>query len=164
MVRVWDVSSGKCMRTLEGHSFGVKAVLWSSDDSRICSGSNDNTVRVWDVSSGECLWTSSVVLLFDLRFASLDLALWSFYAFFVISEYRFTEVCFFKPHKTLLCPCVFRSGLLPVGLNFLRPGLSLSPVDNHVIHFLRRDALEALLLLVCCMFWACWRIDFQFYL
>jgi len=49
------VSSGKCIQTLEGHSYRVIAVSWSSDDTRICSGSFDGTVRVWEVSSGKCM-------------------------------------------------------------------------------------------------------------
>jgi len=49
--------SGECLRTLEGHSRYVNAVSWSSDGSRVCSGSSDKTVRVWEVSSGECIRT-----------------------------------------------------------------------------------------------------------
>jgi len=56
-VRVWEVSSGKRMQTLKGHSWHVNAVSWSSDDSRICSGGRDKTVRVWEVSSGKCMHT-----------------------------------------------------------------------------------------------------------
>jgi len=55
-VQVWEVSSGECMQTLEGHSSGVNAVSWSRDDSRICSG-DDTAVRVWEVSSGKCVQT-----------------------------------------------------------------------------------------------------------
>jgi len=54
---VVEVSSGKCIRTLEGHSQRVNAVSWSADGTRICSGSDDNTVRVGEVSSGECIQT-----------------------------------------------------------------------------------------------------------
>jgi len=57
MVRVWEVSSGECIQTLEGHSDDVTAVLWSSEGTRICSGSVDKTVRVWEVSSWECIRT-----------------------------------------------------------------------------------------------------------
>jgi len=56
-LRVWDVSSGECIRILEGHSSFVRAVSWSSDGNRICSGSDDKTVRVWEVSGGQCIRT-----------------------------------------------------------------------------------------------------------
>jgi len=55
VIHVWEVSSGECIRTLEGHSSNVYAVSWSSDGTRICSGGGDSTVRVWEVSSGECI-------------------------------------------------------------------------------------------------------------
>jgi len=57
VIHVWEVSSGECIRTLEGHSDWVTEVSWSSDGTRICSGSDDDTVKVWEVSSGECIRT-----------------------------------------------------------------------------------------------------------
>jgi len=109
---------------------------------------------------GPPLWASastSVLLCWTWHFGQPP-----FYAFFVISESFFHvrwSFASFKPHKTVcfvFVPCnvqfttflfiFFRRGLLPVGLNSLRPLLSLSPVhpnlavavDNRVIHFLRR--------------------------
>ena len=55
-VRVWDASSGVCLRVLEGHTRGVYSVT-ALGDGRLASASNDNTVRVWDASSGVCLET-----------------------------------------------------------------------------------------------------------
>jgi WD40 repeat protein len=42
---------------LEGHTDHVNSVAFSSDDSRIVSGSTDQTVRVWDAISGGVLQT-----------------------------------------------------------------------------------------------------------
>jgi WD40 repeat protein len=53
-VRVWDASSGVCLRVLEGHTNWVNSVT-ALGDGRLASASEDNTVRVWDVSSGVCL-------------------------------------------------------------------------------------------------------------
>jgi WD40 repeat protein len=56
-VRVWDVASGQCTATLEGHTASVYSVALTSDGTRAVSGSDDNTVRVWDVASGQCTAT-----------------------------------------------------------------------------------------------------------
>ena len=37
--------------TLEGHTWGVNSVVFSSDGKTIASGSDDNTVRIWDVET-----------------------------------------------------------------------------------------------------------------
>jgi WD40 repeat protein len=50
-VRVWDVQTGECQSTLEGHSDGVESVVFSPDGSRVASGSHDGTVRAWDIAS-----------------------------------------------------------------------------------------------------------------
>jgi WD40 repeat protein len=50
-VRVWDIQTGECQYTLEGHSGSVKSVVFSPDGLRVASGSNNMTVRVWDITS-----------------------------------------------------------------------------------------------------------------
>jgi WD40 repeat protein len=54
-VRMWDVDTGHCLRTLEGHKHPVLSVGLSGDGRRAISGSEDKTVRVWDVETGLCL-------------------------------------------------------------------------------------------------------------
>ncbi|KAF2476795.1 WD40 repeat-like protein [Lindgomyces ingoldianus] len=56
-VKIWDVSSGKCLSTLKGHSNPISSVAFSHDSTRLASGSYDRTVKIWDVSSGKCLST-----------------------------------------------------------------------------------------------------------
>ncbi len=51
-VRVWDVSSGVCIKTVEGHTGDVTSVALSGDGLKAVSGSEDRTVRVWDITSG----------------------------------------------------------------------------------------------------------------
>ena len=42
---VWDLASGECKSTLEGHTNLVLSVAISPDGKTIVSGSGDNTVR-----------------------------------------------------------------------------------------------------------------------
>jgi WD40 repeat protein len=56
-VRVWSVISGACLLTLNGHTSSASAVNFSSDNSKIVSGSWDHSVRVWDAVSGILLQT-----------------------------------------------------------------------------------------------------------
>ena len=50
---------------LKGHTGSVSSVAFSSDGTRIVSGSTDNSVRVWDVSTG----ILNNVFIGDARFA-----------------------------------------------------------------------------------------------
>ena len=56
-IKVWDVATGACLQTLEGHADAVYSVCVSADGSRLFSGSDDNTIKVWDVATGACLQT-----------------------------------------------------------------------------------------------------------
>ena len=57
MLKVWDVATGKCVATLEGHSKGVMCVAVLPDGRRVVSGSEDKTLKVWDIETGKCLAT-----------------------------------------------------------------------------------------------------------
>ena len=55
-LKVWSSESGRCLRTLTGHTGGV----WSSQLSPhniIISGSTDRTLKVWSAFDGTCLHT-----------------------------------------------------------------------------------------------------------
>jgi WD40 repeat protein len=54
-LRLWDLATGATLRTLEGHTSGVRAVAVLADGSRALSGSYDHTLRLWDLVTGECL-------------------------------------------------------------------------------------------------------------
>ncbi len=52
-VRIWDARSGAQLAVLRGHKSDVLAVDFSTNGTRIVSGSSDSTVRLWDASTGE---------------------------------------------------------------------------------------------------------------
>ncbi|MBZ5620423.1 MAG: NACHT domain-containing protein [Acidobacteriia bacterium] len=58
-LKIWDVASGDCLRTLVGHSSYVSGCAWSPDGRRVLSASRDKTLRIWDADSGDCQLTLS---------------------------------------------------------------------------------------------------------
>nr|CDI55889.1 related to MET30-involved in regulation of sulfur assimilation genes and cell cycle progression [Melanopsichium pennsylvanicum 4] len=88
-LKIWDVRTGRCVRTLFGHVEGV----WSLDVDklRIASASHDRTIKIWDRDTGFCQNTLvghkgavTCVSLSDDKIVSGsddgDLRLWSFAA------------------------------------------------------------------------------------
>ncbi|KAF2178772.1 WD40 repeat-like protein, partial [Zopfia rhizophila CBS 207.26] len=59
-IKIWDASSGECLRTLEGHGSSVNSVAFSHDSAGLASASDDKTVKIWNASSGECLHTLGI--------------------------------------------------------------------------------------------------------
>jgi F-box/WD-40 domain protein MET30 len=51
-IRLWDITTGKCLKTLFGHVEGVWAL--AADTLRVVSGAEDRMVKVWDARTGKC--------------------------------------------------------------------------------------------------------------
>ena len=56
-IRVWEISSGKCVRLLcrGGHAAPVCALAVSSDGAMLASGGDDHAVLLWQLSEGRLL-------------------------------------------------------------------------------------------------------------
>lgn len=54
-VKIWDVKTGKCIRTQFGHIEGVWSI--AADTFRVISGSHDKSIKIWDLQNGQCMHT-----------------------------------------------------------------------------------------------------------
>jgi WD40 repeat protein len=54
---LWELSTGRCLHTFEGHTSWVLSVSLSADGRFALSGSDDTTLKLWEVSTGRCLRT-----------------------------------------------------------------------------------------------------------
>ncbi|MEH2003001.1 MAG: WD40 repeat domain-containing protein [Nostoc sp.] len=58
-IRLWNPRTGDPLRTLYGHSGGVKSVIISPDGEILFSGSTDKTIKIWHLATGKVLHTLS---------------------------------------------------------------------------------------------------------
>jgi WD40 repeat protein len=52
-ISLWDVESGKIIKTLEGHQDFVRALAFSPEGRRLASASMDKSIRVWNLDEGK---------------------------------------------------------------------------------------------------------------
>jgi WD40 repeat protein len=53
IIRVWEVTTGREVVTLTGHSFSICGLCFSPDGRVLASASYDGTIRIWDMMTGE---------------------------------------------------------------------------------------------------------------
>ena len=46
-IKIWDTSSGTCIKTLKGHTHSVNSLCLLTDGT-LASGSYDNTIKIWE--------------------------------------------------------------------------------------------------------------------
>ncbi len=72
-LKLWDLATGRALRTLEGHSDSLCAVAVTADGKRAVSASSDKTLRVWNlatslpIASFDCDGPASCCALADER-------------------------------------------------------------------------------------------------
>ena len=50
--KLWEMATGRELRTFQGHTGSVTSVAFTSDGRWLVSGSEDKTIRVWEVATG----------------------------------------------------------------------------------------------------------------
>ena len=53
LIHLWDPTTGKELKRLDGHKGPVWTIAFSPDGDRLASGGNDCTIRIWRVASGK---------------------------------------------------------------------------------------------------------------
>lgn len=56
-IKLWNLSTGREIRTLKGHKHIILSVAFSPDSSTLASGSQDKTIKVWNLLTGEVIHT-----------------------------------------------------------------------------------------------------------
>lgn len=56
---LWDIQTGKVVRTFSGHTMLVASIAFSPDGSKVLTGGLDRTAELWDASNGTLLRTFS---------------------------------------------------------------------------------------------------------
>ncbi|MEG4863167.1 MULTISPECIES: serine/threonine-protein kinase [unclassified Microcoleus] len=54
---LWDLKTGRRIRTIAAHQAAVNAIAFSSDSKTLATGSDDKTVRLWNTKTGSRLRT-----------------------------------------------------------------------------------------------------------
>ncbi|MFN9835189.1 MAG: WD40 repeat domain-containing protein, partial [Pseudanabaena sp.] len=56
-VKIWDVSTGKCLDTLHKHTNRVWAVAFHPQENLVVSGGDDHAIKIWELHRGKCIKT-----------------------------------------------------------------------------------------------------------
>ena len=56
-IKLWEVETGRLLRTLTGHTDDVYSVAYSPDEKYVASSSSDETIKIWEVATGNCIKT-----------------------------------------------------------------------------------------------------------
>ncbi len=55
--KIWNVNTGNCQHTLQGHTENVRSASFSPDGTILVTASNDRTAKIWNVHTGNCQHT-----------------------------------------------------------------------------------------------------------
>src|SRR6476660_3793332 len=53
LVRLWDIETGRLLRSLRGHTADIRSVVFTPDGQTLTTAREDRTIRVWNPNTGE---------------------------------------------------------------------------------------------------------------
>jgi WD40 repeat protein len=56
-IKLWNVHTGECLKTLVGHIGEVWTVTENPHDATLISGGQDGTIKIWNLKTGQFLKT-----------------------------------------------------------------------------------------------------------
>ncbi|MFO7852001.1 MAG: TIR domain-containing protein [Bacteroidota bacterium] len=56
-IKIWDLKSGECIKTLYGHEYSVRSLETTHDGKFLVSASLDKTIKVWNLNTYDCVKT-----------------------------------------------------------------------------------------------------------
>lgn len=70
-IHIWQLTDGRTVLTLKGHTNWVRGLKFSPDGNLLGSSSSDNTVRLWNFKTGRCLktFTGHTSRVWDIAFS-----------------------------------------------------------------------------------------------
>ncbi|MCE1247428.1 MAG: hypothetical protein LWY06_12345, partial [Firmicutes bacterium] len=55
-VKVWDIETGECLKTLTEHKNWVNSVSLNYSGSMAISSSDDHSMQIWDIEKNKCIY------------------------------------------------------------------------------------------------------------
>ncbi|MFX0003838.1 MAG: serine hydrolase [Promethearchaeota archaeon] len=70
-IKLWDISKGEVLNTLQGHYYSVISLAFSPDGSILASGGWGKKINLWNLSTGTLIrsWSISPYIAMDLAFS-----------------------------------------------------------------------------------------------
>ena len=53
MIQIWEVATGKAIKSLVGHDSTIMQLAYSPDGKQLMSSSADQTIKIWQIASGK---------------------------------------------------------------------------------------------------------------
>ncbi len=72
LIRLWDIETGRILRSLRGHTADIRALLYTPDGQSLITASDDRTIRMWNPKTGEP--TKLLFTRYDHNVVSLSLS------------------------------------------------------------------------------------------